>query len=94
MLMQAAACAPFACGALSILGDLVGTCVHSNDLERERGITIMSKVTRLTWGSHVLNVVDTPGHADFGVSKPCNVVARPQEKVRTFTVPGCCVGAP
>ena len=40
----------------------------SNDLERERGITIISKVTRLTWGDHVLNVVDTPGHADFGVS--------------------------
>lgn len=40
----------------------------SNDLERERGITIMSKVTRLNWGQHVMNVVDTPGHADFGVS--------------------------
>lgn len=47
----------------------VRACVRSNDLERERGITIMSKVTRLTWGSHVLNVVDTPGHADFGVSE-------------------------
>eukprot|EP00752_Nemacystus_decipiens_P013062 g11552.t1 len=44
----------------------VDRLLDNNDLERERGITIMSKVTRLTWGSHVLNVVDTPGHADFG----------------------------
>lgn len=44
--------------------------MSSNDLERERGITIMSKVTRLTWGDYVFNVVDTPGHADFGVSFP------------------------
>ncbi|CAM9836159.1 unnamed protein product [Pylaiella littoralis] len=44
----------------------VDRLLDNNDLERERGITIMSKVTRLTWGPHVLNVVDTPGHADFG----------------------------
>lgn len=40
----------------------------SNVLERERGITIISKVTRLSWKDHVFNVVDTPGHADFGVN--------------------------
>jgi GTP-binding protein len=37
-----------------------------NELERERGITILSKCTRMTWRGHTLNVVDTPGHADFG----------------------------
>eukprot|EP00968_Pinguiococcus_pyrenoidosus_P011986 scaffold1014_cov260-Pinguiococcus_pyrenoidosus.AAC.11 len=40
--------------------------LDSNALEKERGITIMSKATRLNWGDKVLNVVDTPGHADFG----------------------------
>jgi GTP-binding protein len=37
-----------------------------NELERERGITILSKCTRMTWKGYTLNVVDTPGHADFG----------------------------
>jgi len=37
-----------------------------NELERERGITILSKCTRMNWRGHTLNVVDTPGHADFG----------------------------
>ncbi|MDR2416965.1 MAG: translational GTPase TypA [Holosporales bacterium] len=40
--------------------------LDSNDLERERGITILAKCTGLTWGSWRLNIVDTPGHADFG----------------------------
>lgn len=40
--------------------------MDSIDLERERGITIMSKCTRVEYNSHVLNIVDTPGHADFG----------------------------
>ncbi|MDR0661926.1 MAG: GTP-binding protein, partial [Holosporales bacterium] len=40
--------------------------LDSNDLERERGITILAKCTGLTWGSCHLNIVDTPGHADFG----------------------------
>ncbi|MCG8400760.1 MAG: translational GTPase TypA [Firmicutes bacterium] len=37
-----------------------------NDLERERGITIMAKNTAVFYGPHKLNIVDTPGHADFG----------------------------
>lgn len=37
-----------------------------NDLEMERGITILSKSTSFVWGETRLNVVDTPGHADFG----------------------------
>src|SRR5215470_7033148 len=40
--------------------------MDSNDLERERGITILSKVTSLVWQSTRINIVDTPGHADFG----------------------------
>jgi GTP-binding protein len=40
--------------------------LDSNDLERERGITILSKVTSLTWQDTRINIVDTPGHADFG----------------------------
>jgi len=37
-----------------------------NDLERERGITILAKCTSVAWGEHRVNIVDTPGHADFG----------------------------
>ena len=40
--------------------------MDSNDLERERGITILAKVTSLTWNDTRINIVDTPGHADFG----------------------------
>jgi hypothetical protein len=40
--------------------------MDSNDLEKERGITIQSKYTSFTWKNHTLNAVDTPGHADFG----------------------------
>lgn len=40
--------------------------LDSNDQEKERGITIMSKNTTLVWNNHKIGVVDTPGHADFG----------------------------
>ncbi len=45
------------------LPDLV---MDSNDLERERGITILAKNTAITWRDWRINIVDTPGHADFG----------------------------
>lgn len=40
--------------------------MDSMDLEREKGITIKAKNTAVHWGEHVINIVDTPGHADFG----------------------------
>lgn len=40
--------------------------MDSNDLERERGITILAKCTSITWEDILINIVDTPGHADFG----------------------------
>ncbi len=40
--------------------------MDSNDLERERGITILAKNTAVHYGEHKINIVDTPGHADFG----------------------------
>jgi len=40
--------------------------MDSNDLEKERGITILSKNTAINWQGYKINIVDTPGHADFG----------------------------
>ena len=46
--------------------EIVDRVMDSNDLERERGITIMAKNTAVFYGDTKINIVDTPGHADFG----------------------------
>ena len=45
---------------------IVEQVMDSNDLERERGITILAKNTAISYKNYRINVVDTPGHADFG----------------------------
>ena len=55
-------------GTLKTHGEDAGRerVMDSNDIERERGITILSKNTALEWQGWAINIVDTPGHADFG----------------------------
>src|SRR5581483_484496 len=57
-------------GAFRANQQVAERALDSNDLERERGITILAKCTSLTWrsarGETRINIVDTPGHADFG----------------------------
>ena len=53
-------------GTLTSHGELTDRVMDSNDLERERGITILSKNTAIRWQQWRINIVDTPGHADFG----------------------------
>lgn len=47
-------------------GRAQGRVMDSMAQEKERGISIVSKYTRVDFDDHVLNIVDTPGHADFG----------------------------
>lgn len=53
-------------GAFAAHQALVDRVMDSDDQERERGITILAKAARITWGDTLINLVDTPGHADFG----------------------------
>jgi len=53
-------------GTLGDRAEVVERMMDSNDLEKERGITILSKNTALRWKDYRINIVDTPGHADFG----------------------------
>jgi GTP-binding protein len=53
-------------GTFSEHEELQERVMDSNDLEKERGITILSKNTAVQWNDYHINIVDTPGHADFG----------------------------
>ena len=53
-------------GTLTSRGDAEVRVMDSNDIEKERGITILAKNTALDWNDYHINIVDTPGHADFG----------------------------
>ena len=58
--------------------EVVDRVMDSNDLERERGITIMAKNTAVWYGDTKINIVDTPGHADCnescGIESKCQMV--------------------
>src|SRR3954466_9488284 len=53
-------------GAFKAHEAVVERAMNSNDLERERGITILAKNTSIRYGETRINIIDTPGHADFG----------------------------
>ena len=53
-------------GTLGERTEIQERVMDSNDLEKERGITILAKNTAIRWGDYRINIVDTPGHADFG----------------------------
>ena len=53
-------------GVVEAHQELADRAMDSMDLEREKGITIKSKNTAVKWKEYTINIVDTPGHADFG----------------------------
>jgi GTP-binding protein len=53
-------------GTLATRGEVEERVMDSNDIEKERGITILAKNTAINWNDYRINIVDTPGHADFG----------------------------
>src|SRR5216110_3751482 len=53
-------------GAFRANQQVAERALDSNELERERGITILAKCTSVAWKDSRINIVDTPGHADFG----------------------------
>ncbi|MBO1254343.1 translational GTPase TypA [Alteromonas sp. 5E99-2] len=53
-------------GTLESRGETQERVMDSNDIEKERGITILAKNTAINWNDYRINIVDTPGHADFG----------------------------
>ncbi len=53
-------------GSFEGRGEMTERVMDSGDLERERGITILAKNTAIEWNGYHINIVDTPGHADFG----------------------------
>ena len=53
-------------GTLTSRGEIEERVMDSNDIEKERGITILAKNTAIEWKDYHINIVDTPGHADFG----------------------------
>ena len=63
--------------------EVVDRVMDSNDLERERGITILAKNTAVRYGDTKINIVDTPGHADFGgeVERVINKIDRPDQRI-------------
>lgn len=53
-------------GTFRVNEDTVERVMDSNDIERERGITILAKTTAIDYKGYRINILDTPGHADFG----------------------------